>query len=41
MLKLFKSPLDRKSFLSRPLQLALGFTIIPYGEYFSALENLP
>ena len=30
----FLGSLDRKSFLSRPLQLALGFTIAPYGEYF-------
>ena len=29
-----------ESFLSRPLQLALGFTIVTYGEYFSASENL-
>ena len=40
IVNIFYGSLDRKSFLSRPLQLALGFTIVPYGEYFSASENL-
>ena len=40
MLKLFKSHWIEKSFLSRPFQLALDFTIVPYGEYFSATESL-
>ena len=26
--------------LSRPFQLALGFTIVPYGTHFSTPENL-
>ena len=39
--KLFKSHWIEKGFLSRPLQLTLGFTIVPYGEYFSASVNLP
>ena len=36
----FWESLFGKSFLSRPFQLALAFTIVLYGEYLLALLNL-
>ena len=39
MLNLFKSHW-LESFLSRPFQLALGFTIVLYGKYLSASASL-
>ena len=38
--KFFLESLVRKSFLSRPFQLALDFTIVLYGEYLLASANL-
>ena len=36
----FKGSLVRKYFLSRPFQLVLDFTIVPYGDYISPGANL-
>ena len=41
MLYNFSWVAGQQNSLSKPLQLALGFTIVPYGTHFSTTENLP
>ena len=41
MLYNFAQVTGQQNSLSRPFQLALGFTIVPYGTHFSTTENLP
>ena len=40
MLQNFAWVTGQQNSLSRPFQLALGFTIIPYGTHLSTPENL-
>ena len=40
MLQNFAWVTGQKNSLSRPFQLALGFTIVPYGGHLSTTENL-
>ena len=41
MLYNFVPVTGQQNSLSTPLQLALGFNIVPYGTHFSTTENLP
>ena len=40
MLQNFAQVTEQQNSLSRPFQLALGFTIVPYGTHLSTSENL-
>ena len=40
MLQNFTQVTAQQNSLSRPLQLAFGFTIVPYGTHLSTSENL-
>ena len=40
MLQNFAWVTGQQNSLSRPFQLALGFTIVPYGAHLSTSENL-
>ena len=40
MLQNFAWVTGQQNSLSRPFQLALGFTIVPYGAHLSTPENL-
>ena len=41
MLHSFAQVAGQQNSLSRPFQLALGFTIVPYVTHFSTTGNLP